>query len=132
MKTIEEQRLALLEETVEYYRTHNRATVLKADGTSGVLCSYVATEGNEGCAIGRKISPELRAKLQEKNNTIDDDNTFLALPSELQELGRSFLTALQSLHDGGELWHKKLGENGNELSEKGNARYNQIKINYCS
>lgn len=130
METIEQKRLALLDETVEYYTTHSRATILKPDGTN-TFCSYVATEGNDGCAIGRKISPELRAKLQVSNSTVGGDyDTYIALPTELQELGREFLSELQCLHDGRELWDKK-EENGNVLTEKGVLRYDYIKRRYC-
>lgn len=102
--TLNEKRLALLEETAAHYNSDNRCE-------SGTSCVYspttVGLEGKtEGCAIGRKLPKELAIKFDEisKNNddmggVISHHSLFDLLPNELKDLGADFLTDLQQLHD---------------------------------
>lgn len=124
MKTIEQKRLEYLDETVEYYSTHPRCLNDKRE------CYYSPEKAGligktDGCAIGRKCSPELRSKLDREFENKSVDVIFSLLPNDLKELDKDFLGEVQRFHDVGIYWDK-VG-----LSEKGRQKYNWIKEQYC-
>lgn len=111
--TLKEEKLALLEETVNHFNLRNRST--RAAGR----CIY----GGVGCAIGRKI--------QDKNLCNELDNApmtgvsaiFDRLPEDLQKFGKPFLAQLQDLHDDIDFWTRS------GISYKGLKRVALMKIN---
>lgn len=88
MKTIKQKQLAFLKEMISFYNDNNRG--LDACGN----CSYLG-----GCAIGRHIADkELCGKLDGlAANTVS--SVFEEIPDNLKELGKTFLTRIQRLHD---------------------------------
>lgn len=124
MKTIEQKRMELLQETADHYNRHNRCS---ANNSCCYSPKTIGLEGiSEGCAIGRKISKKLAKKLDSLDySTVDDSTVFDRLPQKLRELGTEFLQALQSLHDYDGYWD----ESG--LSEYGRKEVENIKNMYC-
>lgn len=123
--TIQEKRKALLDETVKYYSEDTTRRCVNG------RCFYSPKNANnsnsEGCAIGRKISPELQLRLDRQEFTgINITDNYNMLPDELKELGKDFLTELQSLHDDGRLWHGVTG-----LTEQGQNRVKWIEKEFC-
>lgn len=116
METIKSKQLAFLNETISHFNSNNRGYNHERG-----QCSYVA-----GCAIGRKLTPELCEKLDNDpgDKAVSNTPIFNQLPDELKELGRDFLSDIQELHD--------LGSNWNEtgLSYQGKKRVNAILTNY--
>lgn len=123
MKTIQQKRLEFLNETVAHYNSTNRC---EANNKCRYNPKSLGLEGkSEGCAIGRHLTKAMATRFDESNN-----NTVMYLfeqfPKKLQILGKSFLTAMQILHDSGNYWN----ETG--LNEDGIGRYEQIKKEYCT
>lgn len=92
-KTLRVKRLALLEDTIEYYSSDiNRRCV-----TEPGICYYSPEKANKvgfsnGCAIGRLLSTELRITL---DSGMDDSEVnfcgiFNQLPEEIRLLGMGF------------------------------------------
>jgi len=119
--TIEERRLAFLNETVEFYSQdpkRRRAVLMEMTPR----CRYRTDDGRK-CAIGRHIpddlyEPEMEGELRPK--IID------ALPSEISEFGKLFLLAVQNLHDQNNYWD----ENG--LTEEGHIKRRDIISTFCT
>lgn len=101
MTSIQKAQLEFLNETAEFYNLDNRCEV---DG----ICKY-HIDGKMGCAIGRKVTDlELKKKFDTYTNTgVDNKDIFNALPQELKELGQSFLSHMQDLHDDDFNWDVK-------------------------
>lgn len=121
MNEINQQRLALLEETAAHYNSTNRAV---KEGTSN--CQYSPTATSEGCAIGRKLPKELAHFLDVtpvsfSGKSVNSQEVFDLMPEELKRLGKRFLRELQSLHDRISNWNN-LG-----LSELGKTRVLRMK-----
>jgi hypothetical protein len=122
-KTIQEKRLALLEDTCQHFNSTNRST--KSD-TNG--CYYQPQhENTQGCAIGRLIkSKKLRILLD--GNQFEDttvDYVFDYLPKNLQIYGMEFLLSLQKLHDDASLWNK------NGLNKEGKIAKEYLITKHC-
>lgn len=125
MKTLQQKRLELLDETANHYNINNRCAGKIKELYS---CRYhpksLGLEGKtEGCAIGRKVGRSLALKLDLKGG--DAEEIFNLLPKKLQELGDEFLMELQNLHDKKANWNKK------GLNREGRKEYTSIKKKFC-
>ena len=126
MNTLQKKQLALLNETVTYYSenpTERRCTSI------GGSCYYSPEKANkpksEGCAIGRLLTPELKAELDEQiviNTTVG--GVWDSLPKEIQVYGMDFLGELQSLHDVSVYWDDK------GITKDGLGKVERIKSNF--
>ena len=102
------KQLAFLNETCSHFNLSNRST------TDEYGCQYYpAHDETEGCAIGRKIADKDLCKKLDNNfknefknptTSVKHKEIFDLLPSELKELGQSFLQAIQGLHDTEHYW----------------------------
>ena len=117
---IQQKRLAVLEDTCQYFNLSKRNVI-------GRRCLYYpVNESTEGCAVGRLIKDkDLCSTLDNKVGTTVDI-IFILLPKELQELGKQFLVDLQNLHDDKDCWT----ETG--LSEEGFYQKRFIVDKHCS
>ena len=115
---LKNKRLRILEETAKFYSLSNRA-FSKTKNT----CVYYDIETGNSCAVGRLIeNKELALSL----GTMPVNGIFKLLPENVQILGRSFLSALQRLHDRGNLWDI------NGLNSDGINYFNELKLyNEC-
>lgn len=110
----------IIDETVEYYKTHRRS---ESDG----YCYYNGPNG-EKCAFSRCCYPNVDFK--EKNGVqsqlfkITDPGILLPEYAHITDL--QFWRELQSLHDNDDYWIK-LGPDTNELSSEGVQRVSNIK-----
>lgn len=126
--SIEAKRLSVLEDTCTYFNLNNRNV---ESGTYNCLY-YPVSDKTEGCAIGRLIKDkELCKRLDlgigfDQSKGVSFSEVFKLLPDELQELGKDFLTALQSLHDSGTNW-TDMG-----LSPLGVIQKNNLQLVYCN
>lgn len=89
-------------DTLEYY---SQDPSRRCFHTETRICYYSPVNADnpnsEGCAIGRWLSPDLQLKLDNESYPgINTDDVFEQLPDNLQQLGQSFLSSVQSLHDG--------------------------------
>jgi hypothetical protein len=116
MTSIQKAQLELLEETIEFYKHHDRCV------TNLGLCKY-HIDGKEGCAIGRLITDvDLRKKLDlAPVCSVDSHAIFEMLPKEIQEYGKTFLASLQYLHDFEYHW------DGRKITDEGLMFIDQIK-----
>lgn len=112
-------RRQLLNNTIKYYNSNNRA-----ETTTGV-CTYISNDGKM-CAIGREVGERKASYLKNQlfGAGVYDDDVFKALPKRLQDMGTYFLQDIQDLHDRKENWNK------NGLSEKGAKQVEYIRIIY--
>lgn len=125
MNSLQKKQLAFLEETVAHYNSTNRCA-------KNVSCKYspksVNLEGiSEGCAIGRKLDPEIALKIDQEYPTgvaVSNPKVYKQLPEDLQKLGRKFLVEIQTLHDKSRLWNVK------GITDEGIRRVNAIKASY--
>lgn len=117
METIQEKRAIVLQDTIQYYSQDPDGRRCSGYGT----CCYSPKtigkeETSEGCAVGRLLSAELREELDIYYNgrTVRYTPLFETLPQEIQDLGKDFLSMLQSLHDEDTYWDSeglsKVGE----------------------
>ncbi len=119
-KTIQQLRLEYLDEVANYYNTGNRSVSI-----NGESCVYDDGKGHQ-CAIGRRLSPELRTKFDQRDSYFTVIHyIFNELPENLKIYGQEFLSILQSLHDRNANWNDK------GLSEYGITKYKIIKETYC-
>lgn len=95
-RNFSQTRQELLNNTIKYYSADpvgRRASTI----TSG--CQYINKDGNS-CAIGREVmNPQF---LENLGGVVDD--VFDKLPKRLQNMGKGFLTSIQSLHDVPRFW----------------------------
>ena len=121
MTELQQKQLALLEDTVKFFNSENRAYDIELGA-----CMY-HTKDEKGCAIGRLIpDKELCRQLdagigEDKFRGVGKDCVFQLLPLNLQEYSQLFLKRLQSLHDYPLNWNEK------GLSDEGEQRTNEIK-----
>jgi len=125
MNELQQKQLAFLEETVNHYNSNNRCS----EDEYGVSCRYspitLGLEGkSEGCAIGRKLTPELARTIDLKYGSGGVKTVVSDLPQELIELEIGFLQDIQGLHDAASNWI----ETG--LSQRGQIEVNKIKESY--
>jgi hypothetical protein len=95
---------AFLRDTIEHYNLNNRG--IHENGA----CRYYPSQPNtEGCAIGRKLPTELQLELDEYGcmSGVASSNVFNKLPDNLKELGQSFLSKIQGLHDTQGNWNEE-------------------------
>jgi len=120
--TIEERRLAFLNETVEFYSQDPKGRRAVLAKFTMPTCRYRTDDGRK-CAIGRHIPDDLYHTGMEGALTTE---TMKTLPSEISELGISFLEAVQGLHDNNKYWD----ENG--LTEQGHMKRRYIFFTFCT
>jgi len=95
---LEQRRQWMLDYTIARYTTKNRS--VRRSGR----CLY-AHPRHVGCAIGVHLPKALRIQLDSsKGAEVKNDFIFNALPVALQDLGRYFLQAIQTLHDLNSNW----------------------------
>ena len=116
---LKQRRKAVLEDTISFYNSSNRAYDL-----SNNKCMY-CTPGKRRCAIGRLLSEKEAIKLQGHYGNLVVRELFDYLPKSIQELGVCFLIELQDLHDTAACWDE-IG-----ITEKGKERAQLIKYGYC-
>lgn len=100
------RRRAFLEDMIAYF---SEDPIRRCTGTSGCFYhpSTLGLEGvSEGCAIGRKLNPDIALALDDfddglKASKISDEDLGI-----LQGLDPNFLDACQHLHDINEFWHR--------------------------
>lgn len=117
-QTIEQRRLAFLEETVTYYSEDTNRRAVSDIGA----CYYRV--GDKKCAIGRHI-PDNSYTKEIEGCSIDSALVYSVLPKEVQELGIAFLVNVQSLHDDRRYW----GNQG--LTPVGKEKANEIMLAFC-
>jgi hypothetical protein len=120
MTELQQKQLAFLEETVAFYNLGNRC--VQGDG---VTCRY-HIDGKDGCAIGRRIADKELCKHLDKfeNTGVLERRVYDLLPESLKELGQSFLSKVQQLHDTSFYWTKT------GISATGEERVIEIKEMY--
>lgn len=115
-------RLNFLNETIAHYNSNNRATV--DNSKYSPYCTYWLEDGRT-CAIGRGVPNEqIRKKLSILNFSVENNEIQMELPSDLLNLGITFLFDIQTLHDAKDNW------NQNGLSTFGIDFVNKIKKQY--
>jgi len=133
-KTIEEKRLAILNETITYYGKNPKRRCVTSSISGGKICFYDGSKNtkleSDGCAVGRLLSKRMKAKLDKKYTFSDKDSgvkdLFHELPKTIQVYGEDFLEALQQLHDSNIFW----AEFG--LTKEGKKFVKSIKNKYCN
>lgn len=118
-----EEKIKLLNETVEYYSADPLNRICKTDEKCVYNPKTIGKEGtSEGCAVGRLLPPELSLKLDNDFNNVPvtREDLFDILPEDVKNYGRSFLGSLQQLHDSSVYW------NSTGLSEAGRERVKTI------
>lgn len=125
MKTIEQRRLEILNDTVRYYSENPK----ERRCVSNLQCRYSGEtlgKNTEGCGIGRLLTLEQRNYLDDKYPEGESvANIFEELPKGVQRLGVDFLSDLQQLHDRQNCWDEfSITRQGVEAVEK-------IKKIYC-
>jgi hypothetical protein len=119
IKDIKARRLAFLENTVKYYNQSNRS--IKRESSFGD-CSYApAHEKTKGCAIGRWLERDNRIILENPSKIVFDSSVCCHLPNWMAEMGLSFLSEIQELHDKDDFWGDK------SLNRMGLDKVNEIK-----
>lgn len=97
MKKQFETREALLQDALDYYWGKPERQCLMKGSTN--ICSYVASDTSEGCAIGRLVDESTAKELQETNESLEAFYQFNLLPDWLKNMGGQFLRRIQVLHD---------------------------------
>lgn len=101
--------MSLLVETAQHFNINNR-------GAEGTSCSF-----GKKCALGRKMTPSLRKKLDYlMRHATGFYKIFLLLPKELRDCGEKFLGDLMNFHDIEDYWNEA------GLSEDGEYRCKMI------
>lgn len=112
----------VIDETVEYYRTHNRG--IGEDGG----CVYF--HDNCVCAVGRFMkNPQAFAEMRDTIDCLIDDKVIKKVKHfkpEYTGLKKAFLINLQTLHDDEDHW-KINKEGGQDLSASGKDWVNWMK-----
>lgn len=115
-------KLEILDETIEYYRTHQRAK--DSDG----LCVYKNPKTGEMCAVGRcLIQPdchEIRTA-GDLINALGDD----IFKPDYRGHSTYFWFDLQQLHDYPSHWMAN-GQGGHDLTEEGMEYVKELKEKY--
>jgi hypothetical protein len=102
-KEIKERMHTFLQETVDHYTSKNRAHSLSLG------CCYIM-EGNEGCAIGRKLDDDYKIQIRNEGlnsvTTVVDLFESLGTPEYFKDIPTNFLYHVQLLHDNKDYWDK--------------------------
>lgn len=120
MTELQVKQLAFLNDEIGHFNSTNRS--VRHDG----MCTYSGV----GCALGRHIQDkDLCARLDagikhEDAVGVGNDEVFALMPDNLKELGQSFLSDAQSLHDCDSCWNETgLTVDGVEKVERIKARH---------
>lgn len=135
MKPIKNRRRQVLNETVQYYRTHPRCIgwdeeedykgrVSKSWGKVMYSGESLMVE-TEGDAIGRLLPKQLRGKIDRTYGEAGIWWVWGMLPEKIKELGEEFLIELSCLHDNDKWWFKQ------NLSEEGQQFYEELLKRFC-
>ena len=110
---IKQRRLAVLEETVQFYSADPSRRA-----KTGTGCHYITNDGRR-CAIGRLVDEDLACRLEKFHSGagVGGHEIFEELPQEIKDLGLLFLARLQNWHDDGQNWHDGLTEGGKNEAE---------------
>ena len=106
-KTLQEKRLAFLNDTLAYYEADPANRRNAGSGFNVGACTYAPQHaGTEGCAIGRHLPLELAKRFDSTphDTSVSNPIVFNQLPDVLKELGKVFLGDMQRLHDRPWLW----------------------------
>lgn len=100
-QTISNTRQELLENTINYFNSKNRA--VDGDGA----CNYYMIDGRR-CAIGKELTEELARELDGNyaDSGVIEYEIFERLPKRLKDMGEVFLSKIQHLHDTSIFWNK--------------------------
>ena len=117
-------KIEIIDETIEYYKTHPRGVLKLAKS-----CKY-KTDSGAMCAVGRCFNEQADFEfygniITYKNKVLSNDPLDVHLKSEYHGHGVEFWQQLQLLHDGSNYWTKT--ETGNELTEDGISFVNYLK-----
>ena len=122
--------IELIDQTVEYYKTHDR-------GLTKTGCGYLTDEGSM-CAVGRCLSQyglENYGQFPRGVDSlicsmIDDSNapTLCFKPEYHNLIDSPLFCYLQRLHDDTRNWNKT--KNGNDLTTKGKKVVNGLKVTF--
>ena len=115
-------KIAILDETVEYYSKNPRAT-------NKGYCVYVTVEGNL-CGHSRCVKPELRAQIMELGDEVNSNDVFNRFGDEAhleqyQGHDEGFWANIQQFHDEAAYWK----EGG--LSDTGIEHLRKLKDLYA-
>lgn len=139
MEDLNDKRLRILEDTIEYYK--NKGMRCTDDNSCRYSSKTVNKEG-EGCAVGRLLTPEQRYEIDgvclhgSHSSSISDLMRNVYLPKELlsdeiYELGEDFLSELQLLHDSESNWDDRdsvsLSKDGERVADniRDNIKYGE-------
>lgn len=116
MKRTQKECEALIDETVEYFKTHNRAT-------NEDSCYYFDTETEAMCAVGRCLAEPKRfaETFCDVKHLVPLNGGDEIFREEYQGYPQELWFQIQRLHDGSHHW------DGNKLTKKGEARVNYLK-----
>lgn len=117
--------IELLDETVEYYKTHKRGLKPCAGEYSTTQCVYFYR--NAKCAVGRcMINPKkFKNVIATASEVFDGYNIETILKPEYVNIDRDVFYDLQQLHDKDEYWIET--KRGNKLTREGIEQYNTLK-----
>jgi hypothetical protein len=108
--SIPERRQVFVDDILGFYNSNNRAN-LRFQG----VCIYSQTDTSPGCAIGRCLSPEVAKELDNNSDPEIDDTAISSFfnagqgnkfPVWMTEMGVTFLSACQTLHDKSYHWNE--------------------------
>jgi hypothetical protein len=122
METIKQFQLELLNDTINHFNSNNRAVIVMF---SEIKCVYSSTNNSVGCGIGKHLTEDLAAEMDNKHpSSIFDlfDEYYTEFPDIIKYSGKQFCHQIQLLHDNEENWDK------NGLSEEGKERVEEIKL----
>lgn len=125
MKTIQQKRLSLLEETVKHYSKNPTERRCSKQGECRYSAETLDLPKSTGCAIGRKLSKKKRLELDKQFGAFSVNAVFDRLPKKIKELGVDFLADLQVFHDVVSYW------NNEGLTNDGKEEFERIKNKYC-
>lgn len=120
-QTLEEQRLAFLQDTVQYY---SEDLTRRAASSNSGRCSYLTDDGRK-CAIGRHIVENTYSPGFEISPLSE---IFKVLPNNVKALGYDFLSQVQSLHDKAINWNLTCNQG---LTESGKHVVQRIINFHC-
>ena len=115
-------KLEIINETVEYYKTHNRG--LRDFGNANAACVYLTPEGDK-CAVGRCLKSPQEFWVGDVYEIFSDSDTIneYLLP-EYTGHHIAFWKDLQSFHDNNNYW------NGGNLTASGVGQLQKLKESY--